>query len=90
MVELPGGGLRGLKGEKGKGDAKGKKGSKNSGSGADKSKVACWYCGKTGHYQEECRQRLADEKKKGKGHGEHKGKEQGQRPGCKEQQERQV
>ena len=83
MVELPGGGLRGLKGEKGKGDAKGKKGSKNSGSGADKSKVACWYCGKTGHYQEECRQRLADEKKKGKGHGEHKGKDKGKGQGAK-------
>ena len=83
MVELPGGGLRGLKGEKVKGDAKGKKGSKNSGSGADKSKVACWYCGKTGHYQEECRQRLADEKKKGKGHGEHKGKDKGKGQGAK-------
>ena len=84
MVELPGGGLRGLKGEpKGKGDAKGKKGGKNSGSGADKSKVVCWYCGKTGHYQEECRQRLADEKKKGKGQGEHKGKDKGKGQGAK-------
>ena len=46
-------------------------------------KVACWYCGKTGHYQEECRQRLADEKKKGKGHGEHKGKDKGKGQGAK-------
>ena len=82
-MELAGGGLRGLQGEKGTGDAKGKKGSKNSGSGADKSKVACWYCGKTGHYQEECRQRLADEKKKGKGHVEHKGKDKGKGHGAK-------
>ena len=83
MVELPGEGLR-LKGEpKGKGDAKGKKGGKNSGSGADKSQVVFWYCGKTGHYQAECRQRIADEKKKGKGQGENKGKDKGKGQGAK-------
>ncbi|CAE7428774.1 unnamed protein product, partial [Symbiodinium sp. CCMP2456] len=84
MVELPGGGLRGLKGEKGDKGGKGKpKGGKGTG---DKSKVVCWYCEKQGHYQEECRKRIADEKKandknkdkdKGKGQGD-KNKEKGE------------
>ena len=55
MVELPGGGVRGLKGDKGRGKDDAPK---------DKSKVVCWYCGKTGHYQEDCRQKIADDKKR--------------------------
>ena len=54
MVELPGGGVRGLKGDKGRGKDDAPK---------DKSKVVCWYCGKAGHYQEDCRQKIADDKK---------------------------
>ena len=69
-VELPGGGVRGLKGDKGRGKDDAHK---------DKSKVVCWYCGKAGHYQEDCRQKIADDKKrhpkddpgKGKGKGDH-------------------
>ena len=77
MVELPGGGLRGLKGDKGKG-GKGDKVKKGGGRGSgDKSQIVCWYCEKKGHYQEECRQRIADEKKKGKGHGDDKNKGKG-------------
>ena len=77
MVELPGGGLRGLKGDKGKG-GKGDKVKKGGGRGSgDKSQIVCWYCERKGHYQEECRQRIADEKKKGKGHGDDKNKGKG-------------
>ena len=77
MVELPGGGLRGLKGDKGKG-GKGDKVKKDGGRGSgDKSQIVCWYCERKGHYQEECRQRIADEKKKGKGHGDDKNKGKG-------------
>ena len=77
MEELPGGGLRGLKGDKGKG-GKGDKVKKGGGRGSgDKSQIVCWYCERKGHYQEECRQRIADEKKKGKGHGDDKNKGKG-------------
>ena len=65
MVELPGGGVRGLKGDNGRGKDDAPK---------DKSKVVCWYCGKAGHYQEDCRQKIADDKKrhgKGKDKGDH-------------------
>ena len=51
---------------------------KDGGRGSgDKSQIVCWYCERKGHYQEECRQRIADEKKKGKGHGDDKNKGKG-------------
>ena len=68
MVELPGGGVRGLKGEKGRGKDDAPK---------DKSKVVCWYCGKAGHYQEDCRQKIADDKKRHPKGDSGKGKDKG-------------
>ena len=68
MVELPGGGVRGLKGDKGRGKDDAPK---------DKSKVVCWYCGKAGHYQEDCRQKIADDKKRHPKGDSGKGKDKG-------------
>ena len=68
MVELPGGGVRGLKGDKGRGKDDAHK---------DKSKVVCWYCGKAGHYQEDCRQKIADDKKRHPKGDSGKGKDKG-------------
>ena len=68
MVELPGGGVRGLKGDKGRGKDDAPK---------DKSKVVCWYCGKAGHYQEDCRQKIADDKKRHTKGDSGKGKDKG-------------
>ena len=68
MVKLPGGGVRGLKGDKGRGKDDAPK---------DKSKVVCWYCGKAGHYQEDCRQKIADNKKRHPKGDSGKGKDKG-------------
>ena len=68
MVELPGGGVRGLKGDKGRGKDDAPK---------DKSKVVCWCCGKAGHYQEDCRQKIADDKKRHPKGDSGKGKDKG-------------
>ena len=70
MVELPGGGVRGLKGDEGKGKEAVSK---------HKSKVVCWYCRKAGHYQEDCRQKIVDEKKNTEGDKGDKGKGKGDR-----------
>ena len=67
MVELPGGGLRGLKGEKGKGDAKGKKGSKNSGSGADSPRWLVGTVARQGTTKKSAARDLQTRRRKGKG-----------------------
>jgi len=65
---------KGKKG-KGKGKEKGKdggakgKGKDKGKSKTDKSKLECYYCGKTGHIKSECRSFLADQKKKEQGNG---------------------
>ncbi|CAE7481414.1 unnamed protein product [Symbiodinium sp. KB8] len=39
--------------------------------------VVCWYCGKAGHYQEDCRQKIADDKKRHPKGDSGKGKDKG-------------
>ena len=64
-----------------KGKRKGKKGSSGSGKGKGQnstSNAVCWTCGKSGHYEKDCRQKWTQNKewsrKKGKGKGKSKGK----------------
>ena len=58
---------------------KGDKGCGKDDAPKDKSKVVCWYCGKAGHYQEDCRQKIADDKKRHPKGDSGKGKDKGDR-----------
>ena len=42
-----------------KGEGNGKKGPSSSGKGSKGQNVVCWNCGKSSHYEKDCRERKA-------------------------------